>query len=175
MSNHTHDRLEKDTRQSRGYIIWPVAYILLALTFVAAASAWGGHGGMRGHGMFGRHHGGPPDAEAVRERVAFGLEWGLRKLDATPDQEQQIQAIAADAVDRMIALHEGHADSKETLRALVTAEQVDRVALEAWRAQQIATFDRASLQLADSVASVLDVLSPEQRAQLAEQMARHHR
>jgi Spy/CpxP family protein refolding chaperone len=174
MSAYTKDRLEKSAKPSRGYIVWPIAFILLALAVSVAASAWGGHGGMRGHGMFGRHHGGPPDAEAVRERVAFGLEWGLRKLDATPEQEQQIQVIAADAVDRMIALHEGRAESKETLRALVTAEQVDRAALEAWRAQQIATFDRASQQLADSVASALDVLTPEQRAQLAEEMARHH-
>lgn len=172
MSNEINDRLEQSASPNRRRLVWPVAGILLVMAFAAAASAWGGPGGMRGHGPFGRHDG-PPDPEVMRERVAFGLEWGLRKLDATPEQEEQIQAIAADALERMVALHEGHAESKETLRALVTAEQVDRTALEAWRAQQIASFDEASKQLADSAASALDVLTPEQRAELVERMARH--
>ncbi len=172
MAQDANDRRDPGAKPNRRYIIWPLAYIFLAVVFAVAASAWNGPGGMRGHGMFGRHHS-PPDAEAMRDRVAFGIEWGLRKLDATPEQQEQIQAIAADAVDRMVVLHERHGASKAALRDLITAEQVDRLALETWRVEQLASLDEGTKQLAESVANALDVLTPEQRAELAEHMARH--
>jgi Spy/CpxP family protein refolding chaperone len=60
---------------------------------------------------------------------------------------------------------------------LLAKPNVDRAALEAIRAQEIQAADAMSKRFVQSLADVAEVLTPEQRAQLAEKMKqrREHR
>jgi Spy/CpxP family protein refolding chaperone len=159
--------------KSRRAILWPLAYVLLVVVTAAVATAWGGGGGHGRHGFGGGPHG-PKDPEQMREHMAFAIEFGLRKLDATEEQQTRIQAIASETLDEMIALHEQHAASKRTLRELLSAQELDREAIEAWRSGQLAAVDAASQQLATAAVDALEVLSPEQRGELAEHLDRRY-
>jgi Spy/CpxP family protein refolding chaperone len=53
---------------------------------------------------------------------------------------------------------------------LLSQPQVDRAALEALRAKQAQAMDQISRRFTQSLADAADVLTPEQRAKLAERM-----
>jgi Spy/CpxP family protein refolding chaperone len=58
--------------------------------------------------------------------------------------------------------------------ALLSEPTVDRGALEALRAGQLQAAEQASRRLTQALADVADVLTPEQRKQIAEHVARRH-
>ena len=63
---------------------------------------------------------------------------------------------------------------REALRDLVTADEIDREAFEAMRVKHIEMADAASRTILAALTEALEVLTPEQRADLAEQLANHH-
>ena len=167
---------ERPAREA-GHGLRPYRRILIALTLgiaaimaTAAMADWRGHGAR--HGGFGHD----ADPEAMREHVSFALEWGLRKLEATPEQQTKIQAIADDTLTKMLALRdERHADHA-ALRELVLADELDREAIDALRAEHIALADRASRELVAAATDAFEVLTPEQRRQLVDHLEqRRHR
>ena len=58
--------------------------------------------------------------------------------------------------------------------ALLTQPTIDRAALESLRASQLAVAEQASKRLAQALADMADVLTPDQRKAIAEHMARRH-
>lgn len=151
--------------------LWPIAFIaIVGLTSVALARGGGNHG----HHGHARHHGGRHfDAERMRERVDFGIEYGLRKLDATTEQQDQILSITDAAIDDLIRLHEAHPKPHAELRSLISAETLDREGLEALRQSQLARVDQFSRRLLEAATDSLAVLTQAQRQQLLEQFERH--
>jgi protein CpxP len=127
---------------------------------------WMGHG-HRGHGAF-RHH------EIDEEHIRKGLAFALDDVDASDAQLDEIAGILAASLPELQAMHEGHRAKREAFLAAFDGERVDRAALEALRAEAITSFDGASQQLVQTVADAADVLTPEQRAQLAERHQHHH-
>ena len=159
-------------------VILVIAGVLVAYAASAGGRAWAAHGmrGLGNHGGIWRHDGGePPSAEEMREQIEFKTEWVLRKLDATPEQTAQIQAIAFEAAQSLHQLRGEGAPLHDELQALVTAETIDLAALEALREQRVAMIDNASRELVRAAGEALAVLTPEQRNALAERFARHHR
>jgi Spy/CpxP family protein refolding chaperone len=59
------------------------------------------------------------------------------------------------------------ADAHKRAHELLLQPTMDRAALEALRAEQIASADEASKKLVQFLADAADVLTPEQRAKLA--------
>src|SRR5207247_1603810 len=57
---------------------------------------------------------------------------------------------------------------------LLSQQHVDRAALESLRADQLKLAENASQRLTQALADVADVLTPEQRQQLAERINRRH-
>jgi Spy/CpxP family protein refolding chaperone len=55
---------------------------------------------------------------------------------------------------------------------LLSAATIDRAAIEALRAEQVALADATSKRLAQALADTADVLTPEQRVKLAERVSR---
>jgi periplasmic protein CpxP/Spy len=135
------------------------------------------HGGFMGgrHRFMHRFHDrGPVDPEAAREHVKMGVKWVLGYVDATPEQEQKVQAIAQDALADLLPLRDQHLSNKKALHEALSGATIDREALEQARRAEIKLADQASARLAQAVADAADTLTPAQRAQLAEAAARFH-
>jgi Spy/CpxP family protein refolding chaperone len=65
-------------------------------------------------------------------------------------------------------------EARQQAVALLAEPTVDRAALEVLRAGQLQLAEGASRRLTQALADVADVLTPEQRRQLAERAARWH-
>ena len=140
----------------------------LLATPATRAAGWFGHSRGFGHGGhgFGRQGG--------VEHMRFGVEWVLRRVDATDEQVERIVAIADAATTDLEGLHGQHQAQREALVAALGSEEVDREALEQLRSEGIALVDSASARLVAAVANAADVLTPAQRRALIEQHERHH-
>ena len=127
-----------------------------------------GHFGHRMHFM----HRGPVDPEAAREHVQIGVRWALKYVDATPDQEEQIRGIAVSAVDDLLPLRTQHLANREAFHAALSGGTIDRAGLEKARVAELKLADQASARLLKAVADAAEALTPEQRAQLHDAIAR---
>jgi len=132
---------------------------------VQEAEQW--HGRFAGH--FG-HHSLYPDA--AREHLQVAARWALRDVDATPEQQEKVNAIVASAVTDLFALKDRHLANRDALHQQLVAEKVDRAALEETRKAEMEVADEASKRFVQAVADISDVLTPEQRQALAERI--HH-
>jgi protein CpxP len=143
----------------------------------ASDSGSEGHGGWGhrrgGHRFFG--HGGR-DPEVAREHMQYATGWMLRRLDVDDAVQEQIQARLDLAFSELAPLIESHKGSHGIwLDDVLGGDAVDRAGLESQRQQAIATADSASQIVAGALADVADMLTPEQRAQIAEKIRQHHR
>jgi Spy/CpxP family protein refolding chaperone len=125
-----------------------------------ARHGWGHHGPHGGHG--GQEHG--------RRAVA----WMLDEIEASDEQRVQVEAIFEELHTSLGGMHEAHHAYRETFVEALTGESVDATALEEIRAASLELAEQASLQLTEAIAEVARVLTPEQRAALADLHARHH-
>ncbi len=129
------------------------------LTAFAQPGGWGGRGGEHGggHGMF--------MAGRMVERM-------LDRVNATPDQRAQIKKITESAATDMKAHRESGKGLREQGLAVFTAPNVDANAVEALRQKRMAHHDQASRRISQAMLEVSRVLTPDQRKQLADQMAK---
>lgn len=139
----------------------------VALLFAAAVglaalpgtvAAFGRHGAHGGHGRHGGDGGGFPE---------WRMEKLLDEVEASDEQRDRIREIVETRKQSLGALHLRRGELHERVVELLTAEEIDRDALEALRAEQIERMAKASRVLADSLADVAEVLTPEQRVELA--------
>jgi Spy/CpxP family protein refolding chaperone len=140
--------------------------LLVAVLGGVTLSAWampgGGHGG---HGMHGGGHG-------SMMMGGRGLERMLDSVNASAEQRTQIKAIAERAKTDLSAQREAGKGARQQMMALFTQPVVDANAVEALRAQQMQRHDQASRRMTQAMVEVSRVLTPEQRKQLAERMAK---
>jgi len=149
----------------------------LAALLAAAVLAMGAAAAARGPFGFG-----PPghrDPERAREHAELVVERALTRVEATPEQVTKVQAIVGETLDDLFALRESHEGLRGEIVAALTAEEIDRAKLESLRQEQLARFDAASQRILVAIADAGEVLTPRQRAavaeHLAERRARHHR
>jgi periplasmic protein CpxP/Spy len=153
------------TRQpSQRSLRWMLLSVLVAVSATVAMSAWAQpmrHGGPGGAGMM---FGGSP------ERVARGVDRMLDGLNATDAQRTQIKQIAQAAAVDLKAQHEGTRALREKSMQIFAAPTVDAAAAESVRQQLGVKHDDASRRTLQAMLDVSRVLTPEQRAKLAERM-----
>lgn len=118
-----------------------------------ASAAMGGHAGMNAH-------------------VYAHLEHLLDAADATPEQRSRIDQIAMRAMQEIAPLRPGLGSIHRDLRGLLSAPAIDPAALERLRTARVADVDQASRVLIGAMADAAEVLTPEQRAKVAEAMSR---
>jgi len=149
-----------------------IAGAVAGLGFKAYAHGgpWGGGCGARGwHAGYGA---GAMDPEAMKKRADAMVRWMLADVNATEDQQQKIAAIVSATMTELAPLRQKHFEARKQAAELLAKPTVDRAALETLRAQDIATADQVSKRMTQSIVDAAEVLTPEQRAQLAERMQR---
>ncbi len=143
----------------------PVApTVVLALTVGAPLQAEEGPEDDGGRCRHGDHRMNP---EAVRARAEFATDQALFEVRATDDQRTRVRQIVFAALDDMGRLRESHAANREAVMAVLEATTVDRARLESLRQAEMALADQASQRVTRALADAADVLSPEQRREIA--------
>jgi Spy/CpxP family protein refolding chaperone len=159
-----------------------LAAAALALAAAAAVAAPGmGPGGMMGMGP-GMHMAGPGGmGMGMGMGMGPGMMGGgrhgeqmLTAINATPDQKARIKAIMEAARNDLRAQHDARHALHEQARQVFAAPTVDPAAAEALRQQMLAQHDQASKRMMQAMLEASQVLTPEQRQQLSQQMAARH-
>lgn len=115
----------------------------------------GGPGGPGGPGLFG--------SPRMMERM-------FDEVNATEAQRTQLRQIAKAAADDLKAQHEAERDLRQRSMALFTQPTVDANAAEQLRQQMLSQHDQATKRMLQAMLDASRVLTPEQRAKLAEKM-----
>lgn len=151
--------------------------------FGMSAEGTGGGHHYRGHGH-GHHHGqGPADRgpgghrgegatspERMNARIDRMAERLVKSVDGTPEQQEKVGTIAKAAAVDLSKLRTESRDLRRQGLELLKAPVIDRAAMEALRSQQMAVADSLSKRMSAALADTAEVLTPEQRAKLAERM-----
>lgn len=145
---------------SRSVAPWrlTIAALVLAVAGGAAQMAQAMPGGPGGHGM----HGG---GMMMHGRL-------LQSVGATADQQTRIHDIMKAAHDDVRKLHEGAGDLRAQGAQLLAAPTIDARAVEALRVKRVALHDAVSKRMTQAMLDAAAVLTPEQRAKMAEQMSK---
>ena len=118
---------------------------------------------------------GPLDPAAVDEHLDRMLKHLYVEIDATDVQKQRLEPIVKQAAKDLLPLRDKARAARKRAVELLTADTIDRGAIETLRAEQIQLAEQASRRLTQAFADVAEVLSPAQRRQIAERMERHGR
>lgn len=148
---------------SRRLVAWPISLVAMTIGLILMAnllSACGRHRGER-------------DIEDVKDHASHAVEHVLERVDATDDQVERIQAIVADGLDELAAAHGPKQDRHAELKEILTAETIDRDAMEAIRRRHLAKADEMTLIASNRLGEILEILTPEQRVQLADRLEKH--
>lgn len=130
------------------------------------------------HRMGPPHHwraDGPINVEEAREHAEDAARWMLRKVDASPDQQDKAQQIVSRAVEGLVPLADQHRNNRKALLEELGKPTIDRDSLEQLRLAELHLADRASQQLLSMVVDLGEVLTPEQRSELLTMAQRQHR
>ena len=138
------------------------------------ARGMGFGGGPDGSGPGWRHdgpgfwRGGPASFDPARleARADRMVRHAAVELGANADQQEKLSTIVKAALKDILPVREKLLAARKQGRELLTADKIDRAALEKLRAEQIATHDAASKRLVQALADAADVLTPEQRKKL---------
>lgn len=124
------------------------------------------------HGERGMHGGSGMGFDRISDHFRTHVAHVLEEVDATPEQQAQVKSIVDAAAKDLETLRAQHGSAHRELHDTLTAPAIDRVRLESLRASHVAALDVASKRCLTALADAADVLTPEQRAQLGEKMAK---
>lgn len=126
------------------------------------------------------HHGGPGfmagehiDAEKVGKFADKRMQHLLDEVKATDAQKAKASVIVKASLERGAPLAEKLRNNHEQMHKLMSAGILDKAAIEALRAEQIKLTDEVSKLMVQTMLDVAEVLTPQQRAKLAEKMGSH--
>jgi periplasmic protein CpxP/Spy len=140
---------------------WMLSGMVVAVAATFALSAWAMPGGHGRHGM---------DGPGMMMMGGRGVEHMLDGLNATDAQRSQIQQIFKAAADDMKGQREQRRALHERGLQVFAAPNVDAAAAESVRQQMLQMHDQASKRRMQAMLDASKVLTPEQRAKLAERM-----
>ena len=114
------------------------------------------------HSEHGRH------GEAFApERIESMVKHLAVDANATPEQSARLTEIAKSAAVELAPMREKAKEARKRAMAILGSPTVDRAALERLRAEQLEAMDAGSRRLTKAIADAAEVLTPEQRKQLA--------
>jgi len=145
-----------------------VAAVATGIGFRAFAQGHG-PGGWRGGFMHG-----PMDPAAMEAHLDRMVQHLYVEIAATDTQKKQLDPIVKTAARDLMGLRGQMRDERRQALAVLTSDPIDRAALESIRTQHVQRTDQISKRVTQALADVADVLTPEQRRQLAERVGRMH-
>lgn len=153
-------------RRTRG-MKWMLLSLLVAASSAVALSAWAQPPGPR-------HHGDGPGMMWGPMGGGRGMDRMLTDIGASDAQRSQIKQIWQAAESDLRAQREQNRGLHERAMEVFTAPNVDANAAEAVRQQMLQQHDQASKRMMQAMLDVSRVLTPEQRAKMAERMKQRH-
>jgi protein CpxP len=158
------------------------AVLGLGMTALATAGALAAHrhadahptgfGGPR-HGFGGWYGGvGDMDPAALSKRIEAMVAFRLADSDVTPEQRDRIATIFKGAASDLQASRKQLMQARRQSMALLAAPSIDRERLEKLRVEQMLLGENASRRMLQALMDSAEVLTPEQRAKLAERLQR---
>jgi len=147
-----------------GSTVLGVLMLLVGVKAYVFAAAGGWHHGWRGS----------MTSEEIADRIEHGVKYVLSEVDATADQKTKVTAILQAAANDVHALGDQHLAARSQIHEIMSAPTIDRARLENVRANELQLADQASRRLVTAFADAAEVLTPEQRTKLIEEMQEHH-
>jgi protein CpxP len=143
-------------------LIGGLAVGMSATAFAHGPGGWGG----------GRGSAGAADPQTMQHRAESMAKRWLRGVDATEAQQKKVAEIMTATMTELRPLREQQRAARKQVVEILSQPQIDRAALEAARAQGIRLAEDFSRRITQSLADAAEVLTPEQRAKLAERFER---
>ena len=154
---------------------WMLAGALVATAGVAGltGAAVAGNGPMIHvmHGMLG--HGDMMSSDPAAMAAHLDKMIATMVPDATPEQKAKLMEIARGVHADVGAVHAQFGEAHKRAHDILLQPVVDRAALEALRVEQMQRMDMVSKRVVAALADAAEVLTPEQRARLAQHMQGH--
>lgn len=146
---------------------WLFALLIVGVIAFFARGAYYGHlWDCRSHDQSFRPH-----VSLMMNDAPYHAEWIIdRVLDdvkASDEQKSKARAIVKATTGDLQALVAQHRDSHAALLDIVKAPALDRGQLETLRARTVSGMDESSKRLTTALGDLLELLTPEQRQQLA--------
>lgn len=113
-----------------------------------------------------RHRGGDfsqMSDEEIEKKITRAVKHVSIEIEATPEQEAKITALATALAKDMKPLHGNFKAAGEEMHKLLVADTIDREAMEKIRLERLAEADQASKELVNALADVAEILTKEQR------------
>jgi Spy/CpxP family protein refolding chaperone len=164
----------------RAMTIGSLAVLIGAVLYTVvppAAGARGWFGGPDCHGRGPGPHGfgpGGPDAKAMRYHALYMTERALDEVDADDAQREVVLGIVERAAGDLAELRDDHEELREEFMEAILTPTVDRAALESLRKRKVEAMAAASERVVGAIADVAEVLSVEQRKELADYVRSRH-
>lgn len=149
-----------------------VMALAAATAGLAQAQPMGAMDDMRGKDAVAMQHG-SRHASHHPQGAHGGMMMSERMLDAvgaSAEQKTRVRDILKTAQDEQRQQHEAGQALHQQMMQLIAAPKIDAAAAEALRQQQLVRHDAASKRRLQAMLDVQAVLTPEQRAKMAEQM-----
>jgi periplasmic protein CpxP/Spy len=125
-------------------------------------------------GLTAFRHGGHGDPARMQQFIDNRLSSMLDEIKATDAQRQQITAIKDKLVADHKALRASHAGVKQELLAQWQADKADAAKVHAIVDDRANGMKSFADEVADALIQVHDILTPDQRAQVAAKVQSHH-
>jgi len=119
------------------------------------------------HGWGRRHH---LDPQELARRLDWRISRLIKDVGGTPEQKDRLVAIWTAALAELRPLREQMRQARRAGLELLAVPVIDRRALEQLRATQMQIADAKSRRTVQAMADAAEVLTPEQRAKVAERM-----
>jgi protein CpxP len=143
---------------------WPRTLLLGGTLAVGMAM---GAAGLAGAAVVGDHMGWQHHGPRL-ERIQGFVRMALDSVAASSDQEAKVHDVIATAFTEIAPKPEDRAAFRKQALDLLRAPTLDKAALEKLRADFVAQQDAKSKRFLDAVEQVADILTPDQRAKLAD-------
>jgi periplasmic protein CpxP/Spy len=112
------------------------------------------------------------DPEEMARRIERRIDRMIREVGGTPEQKERIVAIAKAALAELRPMRDQMRQARRQGLELLAAPAIDRTALEKLRTAQVQAADALSRRMTQAMADAAEVLTPEQRAKVAERIRR---